>query len=407
MNQIKDLLQKNVIKDIDLCKDVTDYELYETIDRILIEYGKVNYMTMKEKLRLRKDIFNSIRRLDILQELIEDTSITEIMVNGPEHIYIEREGKIFPSKKQFDSKQKLEDVIQQMVSQSNRIVNEACPIVDSRLPDGSRVNIVLAPVAMEGPIITIRKFPEKPITIEHLIELKSISTEVAGFLQKLVIAGYNIFISGGTGSGKTTFLNVLSNFIPSTERIITIEDSAELQIRNIPNLVRLEVRTANSEGNNEITIRDLIKTSLRMRPDRIIVGEVRDAAAIDMLQALNTGHDGSLSTGHANSPADMLSRLEALVLLGAEMPLLAVRKQIASAIDIIVHLGRLRDRSRRILEVTEILDCREGEIRLNPIFTFEESGEKDGRVTGCLVHCNKLCNKDKLKRAGVIINEEN
>jgi pilus assembly protein CpaF len=401
MNRLKEQLQRKVIENIDLCKEITDEELLDTIDQILINFSKEEYINMQEKSRLRKDIFNSIRRLDILQELIEDPSITEIMVNGPDNIFIEKNGSIIPSEKHFETAQKLEDVVQQIVSHSNRIINEACPIVDSRLSDGSRVNIVLSPIAMEGPIITIRKFPDKPITIERLIELESISTEVASFLKQLVIAGYNIFISGGTGSGKTTFLNVLSNYIPSNERIITIEDSAELQIRNIPNLVRLEVRNANSEGSNEITIRDLIKTSLRMRPDRIIVGEVRDAAAIDMLQALNTGHDGSLSTGHANSPTDMLSRLESLVLLGAEIPLLAIRKQIASAIDIIVHLSRLRDRSRRVLEITEVLDCKEGEISLNPLYLFTENGEVNGRVIGTLIKQNELFHKEKLKSAGL------
>lgn len=401
MDCLKELLQKKVIEDIDLCKETTDEELLDTIDRILMDYCKSEYINMQEKRRLRKDIFNSIRRFDIIQEMIEDPSITEIMVNGPNHIFLEQNGLIFRSERSFESLQKLEDVVQQMVSHSNRIINEACPIVDSRLADGSRVNIVLPPVALEGPIITIRKFPSNPITIERLIELESISKEVAGFLKQLVVAGYNIFISGGTGSGKTTFLNVLSNFIPSSERIITIEDSAELQIRNISNLVRLEVRNANSEGSNEITIRDLIKTSLRMRPDRIIVGEVRDAAASDMLQALNTGHDGSLSTGHANSPTDMLSRLESLVLQGSDIPLLAVRKQIASAIDIIVHLGRLRDRSRRLLEITEVLDSRDGEIMLNPLYKFEECGEENGRVKGGLIRKNHLISLDKWNRAGL------
>jgi len=400
---LKEQLQQKVIEDIDLSREISDEELLDTIDHILIDYSKEEYINMQEKRTLRKDIFNSIRRLDILQELIEDTSITEIMVNGPKKIFIERNGRIYLSGKCFESSQKLEDVVQQIVSHSNRIINEACPIVDSRLADGSRVNIVLSPIAMDGPIITIRKFPNKPITIERLVELDSISMEAADFLKQLVIAGYNIFISGGTGSGKTTFLNVLSNYIPSTERIITIEDSAELQIRNIPNLVRLEVRNANSEGSNEITIRDLIKTSLRMRPDRIIVGEVRDAAAIDMLQALNTGHDGSLSTGHANSPVDMLSRLESLVLLGAEIPLLAVRKQIASAIDIIVHLGRLRDRSRHLLEITEVLECKENEILLNPLYLFVEDGEVNGVVKGTLQKKNELIHKEKLMRAGLAI----
>ncbi len=403
MNGLKEILRQRVIDEMDLCREVSDEELYEAIDKNLLEYGKKEYIGIIDKVRLRKDIFNSIRRLDILQDLIEDKQITEIMVNGPKHIFIEKEGRLYASEVCFDTADKLEDVVQQIVSHSNRVVNEACPIVDSRLPDGSRVNIVLAPIAMEGPVITIRKFPEKPITVERLIELEAISPEVSEFLKQLVIAGYNIFISGGTGSGKTTFLNVLSNYIPREERIITIEDSAELQIRNIQNLVRLEVRNANSEGNNEITIRDLIKTALRMRPDRIIVGEVRDAAAADMLQALNTGHDGSMSTGHANSPSDMLSRLETLVLLGAEIPLLAVRKQIASAIDIIVHLGRMRDRSRRLLQITEVLECCDGEITLNPIYSFEETGEENGRVCGTLVLQNELRNMDKLKRAGISI----
>lgn len=403
MNELKERIRKKVIEEMDLFKEVTEEELYEAIDRCLIDYGRQEYICIQDKLKLRKDIFNSIRRLDVLQELIEDPKITEIMVNGPKNIFIEKEGRLYRSDQCFESTQKLEDVIQQMVSHSNRVVNEACPIVDSRLADGSRVNIVLAPIAMEGPVITIRKFPEHPITIERLIELEAISEEVAEFLRQLVIAGYNIFISGGTGSGKTTFLNVLSNYIPQEERIITIEDSAELQIRNIQNLVRLEVRNANTDGSHEITIRDLIKTALRMRPDRIIVGEVRDAAAVDMLQAMNTGHDGSLSTGHANSPSDMLSRLESLVLLGADIPLLAIKKQIASAIDIIVHLGRMRDRSRRLLQVTEVLDCRNGEITLNPIYTFEETGEENGKVHGKLVLQNKLSNTEKLKRAGISI----
>lgn len=401
MNRLKEFLKEKVIHNIDLSRETSDEELWERIDQTLMNHSKTEYISMKEKLRLRKDIFNAIRRLDILQELVDDPAITEIMVNGPGNIFIEKDGFIYPSEKCFESSQKLEDVVQQIVAHSNRIINEACPIVDSRLPDGSRVNIVLSPVAMEGSVITIRKFPNQPITMERLIELDAITPEVANYLKYLVIAGYNIFISGGTGSGKTTFLNVLSNYIPSTERIITIEDSAELQIRNIPNLVRLEVRNANSEGSNEITIRELIKTSLRMRPDRIIVGEVRDEAAIDMLQALNTGHDGSLSTGHANSPADMLSRLETLVLLGQTIPLLAIRKQIASALDIIVHLGRLRDRSRRLLEITEVLECKDGEIQLNTLFQFEEKSEENGRIKGTLIRKNELLNKEKLKRAGL------
>lgn len=403
MDQWKEELQKAVLDSIDLGRETTDEELLETIDRVLVTRSKTNYISMAEKKRLRKDIFNSIRKLDVLQELIEDPSITEIMVNGSKKIFIEQQGAISPYNSSFESNQKLEDVVQQIVSHANRIINEANPIVDSRLSDGSRVNIVLPPVALDGPIITIRKFPEKPITMEQLLEYESITEKAVEFLHKLVVAGYNIFISGGTGSGKTTFLNVLSNFIPINERIITIEDSAELQIRNIPNLVRMEARNANTEGNNAITIRDLIKTSLRMRPDRVIVGEVRDAAAIDMLQALNTGHDGSMSTGHANSPADMLSRLESLVLLGADIPLLAVRKQISSALDIIVHLGRLRDRSRRVLEITEVLSCKDDEIQLNPLFLFEEAGEEDGKVIGKLQKKNDLIYMDKLCRAGICL----
>lgn len=406
MDGIKELLRERIISSIDLNKEIEDSELFNKIDCEIMSYSKEEYVSMQEKLRLRRDIFNSIRRLDILQELIEDSSITEIMVNGPDHIFLEKNGKIYPSGRSFETMQKLEDVVQQIVSHSNRIINKACPIVDSRLPDGSRVNIVLSPISLEGPIITIRKFPENPITMERLVELEAITLEVAAFLKKLVAAGYNIFISGGTGSGKTTFLNVLSNFIPSNERIITIEDSAELQIRNISNLVRLEVRNANSEGCNEVTIRDLIKTSLRMRPDRIIVGEVRDSAAIDMLQAMNTGHDGSMSTGHANSPVDMLSRLEAMVLLGTEIPLAAVRRQIASAIDIIVHLGRLRDRSRRLLEITEVMDVKGGEIQLNSLYSFEETGEENGRIKGEFMRKNKLNNTDKLRRAGINPDEE-
>lgn len=401
MGWMKEKLQQEVLDSIDLTTEITDEELLNTIDQILVLKSKENYISVQEKRKLRREIFNSIRKLDILQDLVEDSTITEIMVNGPDDIFIEQNGRLHTCDRCFDSRKKLEDVVQQIVSQSNRIVNEANPIVDARLSDGSRVNIVLPPVAMDGPVITIRKFPENPITVGQLINLGSLTEETALFLKTLVIAGYNIFISGGTGSGKTTFLNVLSNYIPGSERIITIEDSAELQIRNIPNLVRLEVRNANTEGNNCISIRDLIKTSLRMRPDRIIVGEVRDAAAIDMLQAMNTGHDGSMSTGHANSPSDMLNRLEALVLLGADIPLLAVRKQIASAIDIIVHLGRLRDKSRRVLEITEVLHCEEHEIRLNPLYVFIEEGEAEGRIIGKLVRQNTLKHTDKLHRAGI------
>ncbi|HHU72474.1 MAG TPA: CpaF family protein [Clostridiales bacterium] len=398
---LKEEVQKIVLEEMDLSRDPSDEEIYKTIDRILVEKGKKRYVSLKEKRELRKEIFNSIRKLDVLQDLIDDPLITEIMVNGPNKIFVEKNGTIYPKDIKFSSEGKLENIIQQMVAGSNRIINEANPIVDARLRDGSRINIVLPPVAIDGAMVTIRKFPSNPITMEQLLKYESITEEAVEFLKELVIAGYNIFISGGTGSGKTTFLNVLSNFIPSNERIITIEDSAELQIRNIPNLVRMEVRKANTEGLNEISIRDLIKTALRQRPDRIIVGEIRDGAAFDMLQAFNTGHDGSLSTGHANSPKDMLSRLESLVLMGADIPLLSVQKQMASAIDIIVHLGRLRDRSRRVLEITEIIGFDKGDIKLNPIYRFVEKGESDGRVIGSLEKVNELLHIDKLIKAGL------
>lgn len=398
---LKEEVQTIVLEEMDLSRDPSDEEIYKTIDRILVEKGKERYVSLKEKRELRKEIFNSIRKLDVLQDLIDDPLITEIMVNGPNKIFVEKNGTIYPKDIRFSSEGKLENIIQQMVAGSNRIINEANPIVDARLRDGSRINIVLPPVAIDGAMVTIRKFPSNPITMEQLLKYESITEEAVEFLKELVIAGYNIFISGGTGSGKTTFLNVLSNFIPSNERIITIEDSAELQIRNIPNLVRMEVRKANTEGLNEISIRDLIKTALRQRPDRIIVGEIRDGAAFDMLQAFNTGHDGSLSTGHANSPKDMLSRLESLVLMGADIPLLSVQKQMASAIDIIVHLGRLRDRSRRVLEITEIIGFDKGDIKLNPIYRFVEKGESDGRVIGSLEKVNELLHIDKLIKAGL------
>lgn len=398
--EIKEL----VLRKIELIKELKDDDILEAIDDILLIKSNEFYLSIKEKERIRKEVFNSIRRLDILQELIDDTDITEIMINGSEKVFIEKNGRIGPWEKKFESQQKLLDIIQQMVSKSNRIINEASPIVDSRLPDGSRVNIVLPPIALDGPIVTIRKFPSQSITIKRLIELGSVSLEVAEFLEKLVVSGYNIFVSGGTGSGKTTFLNVLSNFIPRDERVITIEDSAELQIQNVPNLVRLEVRNVNVEGKNGITIRDLIKSALRMRPDRIVVGEVRDAAAIDMLQAMNSGHDGSLSTGHANSSVDMLNRLETLVLMGTDIPLMAVRKQIASAIDIIIHLGRLRDKSRKVLEISEVLGCVDGEIEINKLYIYKEMLEdSNGNIVGELQKTNnELINLSKLNKAGIL-----
>lgn len=399
----KQELKALVLNQMDLSKELKDEEIFEVIDEVLLNNSKDIYMSIQDMNRLRWEVFNAIRRLDILQELIEDNSITEIMINGANHIFIERKGRITRWNKQFESNKKVEDIVQQIVSKSNRIINESNPIVDARLEDGSRVSIVLPPVALNGPVITIRKFPSNPITIENLIAINSITYEGAQFLKKLVIAGYNIFISGGTGSGKTTFLNVLSNYIPSDERVITIEDSAELQIKKIPNLVRLEARNSNIEGKNEVTIRQLIKSALRMRPDRIIVGEVRDGAALDMLQAMNSGHDGSLSTGHANSTTDMLSRLETLVLMAMDLPLMAVRKQITSAIDIVVHIERLRDKSRKITEISEVLGLEGENFAINKLYEFIEGKEKNNKVIGELTKTgNQLKYTEKLSKAGIL-----
>lgn len=394
------ILRGLLMEKLDLSRELTDEEILGEIDSLILGRLRESCLSLKEKVELRQELFCSVRKLDVLQELIEDESVTEIMVNGPESIFVERKGRLTRWNKSFTSREKLEDVIQQIVAGSNRLVNEANPIVDARLPDGSRVNVVLAPVALNGPIVTIRKFPREAITMKDLLAWQSVSPEVVGFLARLVRAGYNIFISGGTGSGKTTFLNALSQYIPKDERIITIEDNAELRILDVPNLVSLEARNANVEGSGEVTIRDLIRSALRMRPDRIIVGEVRGAEAIDMLQALNTGHDGSLSTGHANSPADMLSRLETMVLMGMELPLPAIRRQIASGIDVIVHLGRLRDRTRKVLEVAEVRDYREGEIRLAPLYSYEETGERDGKIQGIWRKDQELVHREKLLAAG-------
>lgn len=393
-------LHARILGELDLSRDIPDEELTELIHRVLDEASSREYIPLGKKAELGRELFNAFRKFDLLQEFLEDDEITEIMINGTQNIFLEKEGKLIRSGKRFVSREKLEDVIQQIVAGSNRIVNEASPIVDARLPDGSRVNVVLGPIALNGPIVTIRKFPKEAITMKQLIRWGSICREVKEFLVKLVRAGYNIFISGGTGSGKTTFLNALSQYIPKDERIITIEDNAELRILDIPNLVTLEARCANLEGTGEITIRELIRTALRMRPNRIIVGEVRGAEAIDMLQALNTGHDGSLSTGHANSPKDMLSRLESMVLMGMDLPLGAVQRQIASGIDIIVHLGRLRDKSRKVLEVSEILDYQDGEILVSPLYRFEETGEKDGKIQGTWRKMDDLVHTQKLLAAG-------
>lgn len=369
---LKQQLQETVRQRMDMSSELSDAQIGEIIDSIIMEKSREVYMSAVTKLTLRQELFNAIRRLDLLQELIDDKTVTEIMVNGADAIFYERDGRIYTWDRHFESREKLEDVIQQIVSRSNRQVNESIPIVDARLKDGSRVNVVLDPVALNGPILTIRKFPEEAITMEDLIRWESISQEAAEYLKVLVKAGYNIFISGATSTGKTTFLNVLADYIPKTERVITIEDSAELQIHGIENLVRMEVRQADGDGVSNVTLRDLIRTSLRMRPDRIIVGEVRGEEALDMIQSMNTGHDGSLSTGHANSPQDMLSRLETMALFASDIPIQAIRKQIASSIDIIVQLERLRDRSRRVTAIAEVLDCTEDAYILNPIFEFHE-----------------------------------
>ncbi len=396
-------IREQIYEDVNISGELEDEELLERIEECVLKTGHTVYLSIREKTEMIRTVFYSMRKLDVLQDILEDNSVTEIMVNGPDNIFIEKDGRLERYQKTFLNVERLEDVIQQIVAKANRLVNESAPIVDVRLEDGSRVNVVLPPVAVNGPIVTIRKFPEVPISMDRLLELGSITEEAADFLKVLVRAKYNIFISGGTGSGKTTFLNVLAGYIASDERIITIEDSAELQIRQIPNLVRLEVRNANVEGKNEVGIRDLIRSALRMRPDRIILGEVRDAAACDLLSAMNTGHDGSLSTGHANSPEDMLRRLETLVLMGMDIPLAAVRSQIASAIDIVIQLGRLRDKTRKVLEIDEVLGMKDGEIALAPLFCYREEGQnEDGSVAGRLVRTEHALRRQfKLQTAGL------
>ena len=394
-----------VLSEIDLSKELSDEEICDLIGMAVSKEAREIPMTLRQRADLERIIFNSLRKLDILQELVDDKDVTEIMVNGPNEIFYEKAGRIYEFNGHFSSEEKLEDVIQQIVGRHNRVVNQASPIVDTRLSDGSRVNIVLNPISIGGSAVSIRKFPEHPMSMEKLIDIESISPEAAGVLQILTQAKYNIFISGGTGSGKTTFLNALSQYIPDDERIITIEDSAELLLVGAKNIVRLETRNSNTDGVTPITIRDLIRTALRMRPDRIIVGECRGAEALDMLQAMNTGHDGSLSTGHANSPADAISRIEVMTLMGAEeMPLKAIRQQVASGIDIIVQLGRLRDKSRRVLEISEIDSFTDGEIMLNSLYHFEESGvDDDGRILGQLVKTGTLRHTQKLCAAGLKI----
>lgn len=396
-------IKRYVTENLPLSK-MEDDELEKKIEDIVFERIGNQYCSIDQKVSIVQQVYSSIRGFGLLDSIISDDTITEVMINGPENVFIEQNGRLFKLDKQFESQRRLEDIIQRIVGLAGREVNQANPICDTRLPDGSRVNVVLPPIALCGPTLTIRKFSKTPMTIEKLIEYGSITQEIADKLELLVKAKYNIFISGGTGSGKTTFLNALSNYIPKDERVITIEDSAELQIVGVENLVSLETRNANASGAGQITIRDLIKSSLRMRPERIIVGECRGGEALDMLQAMNTGHDGSLSTGHANSTEDMLSRLETMVLQGAEgLPLEAIRQQIASAVDIIIHLSRLRDKSRKTMEITEVVGYENGRVVLNPLYVFEEDENSTlEKVSGSLNRTeNKMINTMKLQLAGV------
>lgn len=392
---------EQIMHRMDLTKETEDEELQEIIRSVIEDAGRREYIPLNEKIRISRELFNAFRKLDILQELIEDDEITEIMVNGTDNIFYEKEGRLFRSERRFLSESRLDDVIQQIVGETNRYVNESSPIADARLRDGSRVNVVLKPAAVNGPILTIRKFPANAVTMERLISLGSLTEEAAQFLKSLVRAKYNIFISGGTGAGKTTFLNALSDFIPKGERIITIEDNAELQIQGVENLVRLEAREPNLEGEGAVTIRDLIRSALRMRPDRIIVGEVRGEETVDMISsAMLNGHSGSMSTGHANSAEDMLHRLETMMMMGIDLPLQAIQRQIASALDIIIHLGRLRDRSRRVIQIAEVDGMENGRVCTRVLYEFREEGTENEKIKGSLMKVNDLKNKEKLVAAG-------
>jgi len=394
-------LKEQVLHELEMTADLDDDTVGHVIDGVILDRSRREFIPMREKLRLRKELFHSIRGLDVLSELMEDPEITEIMINGTAPIYVEKNGHLRKTEVRFADENRLLSVIGQMISGANRIVNETNPIADAVLPDGSRVNVVLSGVSKDGPAVTIRRFPKHSLSMEDLVRMDSLDRDAADFLRFLVKAKYNIFISGGTGSGKTTFLNALAEAIPEDERVITIEDVAELSLRGPENRVRLEARTANVEGKNSISIQELVRTSLRMRPDRIIVGEVRGGEALDMLQAMNTGHEGSLSTGHANSVRDMFLRLETMVLSAEELPVPAIKRQIASALDVVVQLGRLRDKTRRVLEISEVSGCEGDEIMLNPLFQFEETGEQRGRIRGRLQRVNQLLLVEKLKTAGV------
>ncbi len=381
MEKICEKIRLLVLEEMDFSMELTDIQLQESIARKMACQKEVEQLTINERISVEQRVFNALRKLDVLQELLEDEEITEIMVNGPFNIYYEKNGIFHRHPYHFASEEKLQDVIQQIVGKHNRVVNLTSPIVDTRLEDGSRVNIVLMPIAIDGSAISIRKFRKKPIDMQALLSWGTLDKEVAQFLKHLVVARYNIFISGGTSSGKTTFLNALSAYIPANERVITIEDSAELLLQQTPNLVRLETRNSNQEGVKEISARELIHTALRMRPDRIIVGECRGEETLDMLQAMNTGHDGSISTGHGNSTTDMLSRLEMMVLMGTELPLQAIRQQIAMGIDILIHLERGTDKKRRVVEITELVGIKDGEIQINPLYRYEDGLKKIGELT--------------------------
>ena len=394
-------LYGKVLCRMDMTKDTAEEELQDIILEVLEEASRDEFIPLSDKIRISRELFNSFRRLDILQDLLEDEEVTEIMVNGTEHIFYEKGGRLYRSDRRFISEERLGDVIQQIAGEANRYVNEASPIADARLADGSRVNVVLKPVAVNGPILTIRKFPSDAITMDQLVRMGSLTRDAAEFIRKLVGAKYNIFVSGGTGAGKTTFLNAMSDYIPKDERIITIEDNAELQIQGVENLVRLEARGANLEGEGAVTIRDLIRAALRMRPDRIIVGEVRGEETVDMISsAMLNGHSGSMSTGHANNPADMLHRLETMMMMGIDLPLAAIQRQIASALDVIIHLGRLRDKSRRVMRIEEITGYEEGRIMTETLYEFREEGMEHETVKGNLVKVGEIRNRDKLVEAG-------
>ena len=396
-----ELLYEKVMLRLDMTRETGEEELQEIILTVLEEAAEEEFLPLNEKIRISRELFNAFRRLDILQDLIEDESITEIMVNGTENIFYEKGGRLYRTDRHFISEERLCDVIQQIVGETNRYVNESSPVVDARLKDGSRVNVVLKPVAVNGPIMTIRKFPSEAVTMEQLIRWGSLTREAAEFVERLVEAKYNIFVSGGTGAGKTTFLNAMSDYIPKEERIITIEDNAELQIHGVENLVRLEARGANPEGEGAVTIRDLIRSALRMRPDRIIVGEVRGEETVDMISsAMLNGHSGSMSTGHANNPIHMLHRLETMMMMGIDLPLQAIQRQIASALDVIIHLGRLRDKSRRVLQIEEVLGYSDGRIITGTLYEFREEGMKNEKIEGGLVKVSEIKNTEKLMAAG-------